>query len=463
MRVVKPSYTPFSFCNYLSDSSDIQQNIRQSEFCLRLQAQTYDTISKGGDVLMLTFTYSDVCLPSFVNPDNNERVVCFNRGDLRTFFNRVKVRFSRVFPEVNYTYKYFLCCEYGKNTKRPHYHALFFVSKGVNLSKFIQICRECWTYGYMFPKPYGNVVQNAKLRSYEKGAAYASKYVCKDLSFYNLPAVERLLKYRESVKDNYHAFKVVSDCFPRIYQSNGIGASLVDQLENDFSSVLKNGVFNSLSKTYAPVPRYVYSKFFYKNVKAFDGRIGFRGKELYDRVLRVDTSYYVDYKLNSLKKSAEKMRPFFDVHSGVRDFPYSDFLPALENVKTFFNSSDVNFLSRLVTVYGNYTRIYSSLMSDYVTCFDDLFSVSLVKVFLNLNSDVYSRYVESDKRVVIASLTSVLDLTEEQKDVLYSLDTLYKSLQSYFDSVSMARIAKIREKWDLKAKLCKNRYDVSLC
>ena len=463
MKVIKPSYTPFSYCNYISDSSDIQQNIRQSEFCLRLQSQTYDTICNGGDVLMLTFTYSDKCLPRFYNPDTNEIVICFNRNDLRKFFNRLKVLFSRVFPADELTYKYFLCCEYGSNTKRPHYHALFFVSKGVDLSKFISLCRKAWTFGWMFPAPFGNVVQHAKLRSYEKGAAYASKYVCKDLSFYNLPAVDRLLKYRHSVKDDYKIFKKVSDCFPRIYQSNGIGASLVTQLENDFNSVLKNGLFNSLSKTYAPVPRYVYNKFFYKNVLAFDCRTGYRNRQLYDRILRVDSSYYINYKFNSLSKSADKMRPFFGVHSGIKDFPYRDFLPALENVKSFFKCSDTSFISKLVAVYGNYTRVYSSLMSDYITCFDDLFSVSVVKIFLELNSDTYSRYLENDTRVVVSSLTSSLDLNVEQKDVLYDLDVLYNSLQSYFDSVSLARIAKIREKWELKTKLCKNRYDVSLC
>ena len=463
MKVIKPSYTPFSYCNYISDSSDIQQNIRQSEFCLRLQAETYDTISKGGDVLMLTFTYSDKCLPHFFNPDTKEWVICFNRDDLRKFFNRLKVLFSRAFPAEELMYKYFLCCEYGKNTKRPHYHALFFVSKGVDLSKFISLCRKAWTFGWMFPTPFGNVVQHAKLRSYEKGAAYASKYVCKDLSFYNLPAVDHLLKYRDSVKDDYKTFKIVSDCFPRIYQSNGIGASLVTQLENDFSNVLKNGVFNSLSKNYAPVPRYVYNKFFYKNVPAFDSRIGYRGRLLYDRILRVDVSYYLDYKLNSLAKAAEKMQPFFDYHSGIKDFPYDVFLPALENVNSFFKSSEPSFLSKLVAVYGNYTRVYSSLMSDYITCFDDLFSLKVVNIFLQLNSDTYSRYLEDDSRIVVNSLTSVLELDESQKDVLYNLDILYKSLQNYFDSVSLARIAKIREKWDLKTKLCKNRYDVSLC
>lgn len=463
MKVVKASYTPFSYCNYISDCSDIQQNIRQSEFCLRLQAQTFDTINNGGDVIMLTFTYSDKCLPHFFNPDTKEWVICFNRNDLRKLFNRLKVLFARSFPSDELMYKYFLCCEFGKNTKRPHYHGLFFVSKGVDLSKFIALCRKSWTFGWMFPAPFGNVVQHAKLRSYEKGAAYASKYVCKDLSFYNLPSVDRLLKYRESVKDDFKTFKKVSDCFPRIYQSNGIGASLVTQLENDFNSVLKKGVFNSLSKTYAPVPRYVYNKFFYKNVLAFDNRTGYRGRKLYDRILRVDVSYFLDYKFNSLVNAAKKMQPFFDYHFGIKDFPYDVFLPALENVKSFFKSSEPSFISKIVAVYGNYARVYSSFMSDYITCFDDLFSVSVVKIFLELNSDTYSRYLENDSRIVVNSLFSVLELDESQKDVLYSLDVLYKSLQSYFDSVSIVRIAKIREKWELKTKLCKNRYDVSLC
>ncbi|AIN52143.1 replication initiator [Microviridae IME-16] len=188
MFIRSKQYYPVSSGNFISDSTLISSNSRQSDFCTRLCVETHHTYNIGGVVCLLTLTYSNDCLPYAINSATSERFPCFSRLDIRKFLNLLKVRMYR----ANVSYKYFLCCEFGDKTKRPHYHLLGFLHNKDHIKIFLDTIREIWSYGIVFPAPYGNPYAAAVLRSPRNGAAYASKYVCKDLSFWSLPALKTL-------------------------------------------------------------------------------------------------------------------------------------------------------------------------------------------------------------------------------------------------------------------------------
>lgn len=128
MRVINRSYTSSRYCVYIDSCDELSRSIRRNSYILRLTSTASEFVgshlplNKRGNIMMLTLTYNNKYLPIAVNPVNGQRVPVFSRNHVKTFLNRLKVRFSRYFKG---NYKYFLCMEYGKDTKRQHYHVLF--------------------------------------------------------------------------------------------------------------------------------------------------------------------------------------------------------------------------------------------------------------------------------------------------------------------------------------------------
>lgn len=256
----------------------------QSEWRSRISFEIDSLYKRGGVAIFLTFTYSDKCLPIF--SDGDFSTPCFNHEDVKTFLNRLKVRAYRAFGK--HSYKYFFTSEYGKNTKRPHYHALFFLQPQTNWLQFAKICREVWTYGYMFPKydlhrdcfvDNDSNYSEIRIRSLVGGAKYVSKYVTKDLSFYEIPEVNAYLSSDSAFKLKPH--------LPKHWQSNLLGVTALDSINlmdsSCVESLFRNGLLNPLTLKYEPCPRFLINRLCYKNV--FTGRFNSVGKRLYDRHL----------------------------------------------------------------------------------------------------------------------------------------------------------------------------------
>lgn len=451
MFIRSKQYYPVSSGNYISDSALISSNSRQSDFCTRLCIETDYTYNIGGVVCLLTLTYNNASLPSAFNPATSERFPCFSRADIRKFLNLLKVRMYR----ANVSYKYFLCCEFGDTTKRPHYHLLGFLHNKAHIKIFLDTIREIWCYGIVFPAPYGNPYAAAVLRSPRNGAAYASKYVCKDLSFWSLPALKRYVEFINKQTDFDYISKL-KDALPRLYESNGIGEVGLNQF-SDFPKLLKDGFFNPLTKKFTKIPNYLINKYLYSFAPALDGRVGIRGNKLYDRFLKASADDLIFYKLSIHYSYLSKVNSLLS--SSVSSFDFTMFNSILEDVADKLhidNSLSVSYLCR----YISFVRMYSSSFAEQFFEFKDLFDYDVIREYIKLNADTALRYSLIPIRCYSGSISSIFP---EYQEVISSLDTLVSMLDVYFTTSTEKRISDQHAAWALSRKLKKLKYDAKLC
>ena len=426
MIIKNKGYASVRYSSHINVNETLSEVAKRNSYILRLCSLVNSFIGPNvvnkGNVIMLTFTYNNENLPFAINPDTKERVPVFSRVHVKTFLNRLKVRHSRFMKGF---YKYFICFEYGKNTKRQHLHGLFCLSPECDLRKFVDTCRELWCYGYIFPSPHGNPYEAAKLRHAGKGASYAAKYVCKDLSYYELPSVQRYVDYIDKQDDEVKS--QLRDGLPRIYQSNGVGAELVSQLSENFDDVSKYGLINPLTNKRCPIPYYVYNKFFFKTIPSFDSRVGKNGKILYDRVMIKDDDMFVSYKLDSLYRSIENATPYFDTSiSRCKLFlPYADLLSdCVSNLKHLTGVDDRFTLAYMFVIYKDYVRCSSDLMLPYVDTFSDLFTINFVEKFILNSCNTYQNYKQSLEYNKLIPLVHCFSHSDTAKAIFNCLNRL---------------------------------------
>lgn len=293
------------------------QQQKRNEWQTRIAFELSSLYARRGCAVFLTFTYNEAHLPSVeldFGVHGKEVISCFRHSDVLSFLNRLKVEAHKCFGPNSY--KYFFTSEYGSNTKRPHYHAIFFLQPFVDWHKFVEMCRAKWSFGYMFPKydKYRNMYVDNDSQPLSHGkpcisslggcAKYVSKYVTKDLSFYELPSVSQYL----SVKGHKDLIKT---SLPKHWQSNCLGWSAIDDInlfdDNDVKQVLSVGLLNPLTFKRVPLPSYVINKLMYRNVKS-DRISPTSGKPLYDRYLTDFGAMYQRYIFETrIFKTACKM------------------------------------------------------------------------------------------------------------------------------------------------------------
>lgn len=465
MRIINKGYPSSRYCSYIVNNSTLSEVAKRNSYILRLCALVSlylgVDVNIKGNVLMLTFTYNNENLPFWINPNTGERVPVFNREHVKTFLNRLKTRFSR---ESKGHYKYFFCFEYGKNTKRQHMHALFCLSPEVSVKWFVDTCRELWQYGFMFPSPHGNPYEAAKLRHAGKGASYAAKYVCKDVSYYDIPAVQRYIEYMEKQSDEDK--KILRNGLPRIYQSNGIGENLLTQLDDNFFDVCENGLINPLTNKRAPIPYYVYNKYFFQTIPAFDSRKGKNDKPLYDRVLKREDNSYIEYKLTMLHKQVHRTSIFFDNEnlnlSSLSD--YSDILAIYVNKMRQITGINDNYtLSYIFTIYKNYVRCASDKLLYCVDTFTDLFTIDFVKEFLNHSTNTYQNYLDGcryNKYIPLINCFEYNDTCHELFKVLNSLCNIY---DKFSDDIQEIKENDFQKAESIREMLRNYKFPTDLC
>lgn len=212
---------------------------------MRLKYQQKNSINN----LFLTLTYDDEHLPFTIIDDfefdNNDNCVdnsyyspCFNKDHLRDFIRSIrdKIRYSlkikgfskEEIKKVNKNFKYFIVSEYGSESKRPHYHALFFgLPDGFDWYSEIA---KLWYYGFV---GFGKVADGS--------IVYCAAYLFKD-PFY----------YRKDIPKELKPFMLCS---------NGIGESFVTtEVKNYFKSHVTDR-FQIDGVTYK-LPRYILEKIF---------------------------------------------------------------------------------------------------------------------------------------------------------------------------------------------------------
>lgn len=384
------------------------RSLSQNSWVTRLGFDLKDLYDNGGVAVFLTFTYNDKCLPlsSFLSHDV---IPCFSREDVFGFLNQLKVLVNRRYGKG--MYNYFLCSEYGKFTKRPHYHGLFMLKPGVDSTWFSETCRKIWHYGFMFPRfKNGRYIDNdgaatsVELRNLNAACKYVSKYITKDIDYYELPQIKHYLDERENLDEDSRKF--YNGFLPRHYQSKGIGSSL---LKNgcDADTLLgyvKNGIYNPTTCKMDSLPRYYVEKLCFDHHRiVVDGQ---------PKVLRSLNPSYSDVMKEVHRQS------FVTKIQQVRNFNHN------VNLNVFINhgysSSDFN---RFIYIQNNYTpenlvlwRWYDRLTAEskqlfYVLDYDGINLDNLV----NFRVDLYTLCVDTfiskfvDKNEDVAWYMNIFD------------------------------------------------------
>ena len=449
------------------------RNSKKADWQTRISFEISSLYRRGGCAVFLTFTYSDKCLPHY--KDGDFCVSCFNHKDVLRFLNRLKVNAYRHFGKGSY--KYFVTSEYGKNTKRPHYHGLFFLQPNVNFHEFTEICRDAWTYGYMFPKfnkyknayvDNNNAVVTPCIRSLVGGAKYVSKYVTKDLSFYELPCVAAYIADDEN-KERMRPY------LPKHWQSNLLGLSVLDDVslmdDKDVDYLLNVGVTNPLTFKVVPCPQFIVNKLMYRNVKS--SRISpITGKVLYDRFL-TDFGKRFMYSIfrSRIAKYSSKMSKIFQLaisdpcRFNLQCYDFSN----LSKVGVLDYTDSSQFVS--LAVYHLFWKMSSvfqlrRFLKDCDGAAIDLFDVD--KVFPYWLKAKDALYLKNH------SFTYGLDFKRANDTVsnslFYKLMSVFASLDEVFafvsTKISFDRNEKMRKDYeelqDFKDKFCR-RFDKRLC
>lgn len=254
---------------------------RQLAEQFRLNAEFLTLKRKGFHVAMATLTYDDHYLPHlpkalFLNSEEYTPIPCFSRKDVKAWIDRV-----RHYCKYHYhctgdrRLRYFIGCEYGEHTHRPHLHAVLAFPSDIPYETMHALCSETWTKGILFPRnPQGdyNPRQNKQMFPFEvvgdaaKALAYVSKYVCKDITFIN--DVETRVHLNKKLR-------IYKDCVPFYMQSQSLGyAAIRDLTDAEKVSIYKDGMDFQGDGNHFSCPVYIKNKLLYDNVYQYtkDGR-----------------------------------------------------------------------------------------------------------------------------------------------------------------------------------------------
>lgn len=473
------------------------QQAKRDEWQTRISFEISSLYKRGGVAVFLTFTYNDANLPHYtlklkrpqlvvapttlfgdkdlVSPLHREYdyldVPCFNHEHVTKFLNNIKVNSYKLYGRKSY--KYFFVCEYGSDTKRPHYHCIFFLEPRVDVITFVELCRKLWKYGFMFPKydvhchqyvDNHNKVVAPTLRSLKGGARYVSKYITKDISYFEIPFV------KEYLLDPVNKL-AMKRYLPKHWQSNGLGYSVYDTINlHDDASVkdlFVKGVFNPLTAQNVPLPRYLQNRLLYKNVRS--NRLGKNGRPLYDRELSSFGFYYMYEKfLANINAIKDKYLSIYQAHSDVFQ----------NNLQ--FSSKDIHDIVIYSIVWRSAPyQAFRFLLSAECGDFSQLFNTDLAYTFWINNKDTYYlKHHVSNKQQLIKRDFDVQLLKEYSSGIPFFHPLVYmkKFFERYEDVLSLfeyysfnnmretsrKRQHKLDECTRYKRKYC-TKYPVSLC
>lgn len=236
------------------------RNTARNQLATRLSVMAWQTLQALGSVLFLTFTYNDAHLPHIVY--NGQSCPAFSRNDVKQLLRAL----HRYYDKRGLKFYHFLVCEYGKNTKRPHYHCMFFLPLGIDYCVFAEKAREYWTHmyiaskniyvnnGYMFPSKTDVRLGKHLCKSVKSACVYTAKYTCKDLSFYGIPLIKDIVEDK-SLK------KMYANWLPRTFQSCNLGYSWFAEYLQANPAAVK--CTNPATLQSVVIPQYAINKYCY--------------------------------------------------------------------------------------------------------------------------------------------------------------------------------------------------------
>lgn len=236
------------------------RNTARNQLATRLSVMAWQTLQALGSVLFLTFTYNDAHLPHIIY--NGQTCPAFSRKDVKQLLRAL----HRFYDKRGMKFYHFLVCEYGKNTKRPHYHCMFFLPLGIDHRQFAEKAREYWTHmhvkdkdiyvnnGYMFPSKTDVKLGKHLCKSVKSACIYTAKYTCKDLEFYRIPLVKE-------ISDNKGLAKTYANYLPRTFQSCNLGYSWFADYFKENPAAVK--CTNPATLQSVVIPTYAINKYCY--------------------------------------------------------------------------------------------------------------------------------------------------------------------------------------------------------
>lgn len=332
------------------------REVRKNGYMTRLSFAFDETTKAHGKVLFLTFTYNDAHLPYLTYKGVNQP--CFSKKDTAQLFKSL----HRYYDKKGLKFKQFFVSEYGSNTKRPHYHCIFFLESNINDVEFAEKCREYWTHmyikdkniytcnGFMFPSKTDVLLGKHLCRSNVGLSFYAAKYTCKDLSFYNIPIISDIVK---SKSDKY------KDFMPHMRISSNLGAkSLCEYVINNPTATK---ITNPCTGKLVNIPSYVFNKVcydFHRSERISD----ITKKPIVERklnnfglsrlianlgtLIENKVNQYISLDSNVLKSDAFKASIFHYVYKGFSSGQINDFFWSDNNIDFYKPDSYLPFYVR---------------------------------------------------------------------------------------------------------------------
>lgn len=417
----------------------------------RFAYEIKDIRSKGGDVVFLTFTFNDRHLPHFpaeikdLCDDFGKPLPCFDNDEVQKFKEVLRARFNRAYPDCYY--RFFIASEYGKTTRRPHLHGMFFLSAGVNVDDFGLMCRDAWNdyengndRGFMFPAWNGTKwvddkgnESRIKIQSDIAATNYVQKYVLKDMSFYGLEQVDKYLHKEDGRIDKAHKDKI-KNCLPKHWQSVQLGYSMFDSLDTDEKKIaaLEKGIINPTTFKVVPLPTFAANRLIYKNVKSerlsktlkTRKRNGDYYPNLYDRYLSEFGKKYLEKCFNErISKYKGKVLDFLNNYGANHGLLSSSGVDAdaLTNVIACSGLSIEDLAFRTAMYHVALSKFGNELLCDVLSLrsIDDLFSTSVIYPYYQYNRDLGVRIKDFKVRVYRAGEEFPVQYTQYGDDLPY--------------------------------------------
>lgn len=367
----------------------------------------YKAVTKSdGFCFFDTLTYNNDCIPK------TRGLYHFDSVHVKNFMKRLRINLLRRFGIRSSAFKFWLVCEYGGTTNRPHYHVLFYVyAKGITLSDFKGLINKSWIYGF--------TDSIFKTKSHVLKSCAAIRYLTKYLSKYRV--FDDFMKdFGEKIgfdfsslpKEDLRRFR------PFIRQSVNLGYNDdVDLLACDFVKVdTENG----------------YDLFCYSDY--------YKRKQLYEKVVigqtsdgnpiyaRTDSGSYI-YKL-SQRGMIYKQRKFGDIVENVTKKYKTLYSVASTDVQCkidfLLNGRSIDDLAlfSVVFAYKLFDLTYLHLVHNMCSSFRD-FAYSVYCDSLQL----VGRAFDSDYFIQIY-YDSEFDETRNMYEVLHYLDRVHCNLNA---------------------------------
>lgn len=216
---------------------------RQNEWFFRCVKEFDYTLAHGGSCWIPTLTYNNENLPHlhlseflsglpiestnpnsdlFIPIDDSWCIECFDQSHIQSFTKKLRVYLSRLGFETK-GMKWIVCSEFGEKKHRPHYHMFLTLPCNPPYDVIIDCLRRSWIYGFVgCSREFGMKC----ISTY--GVRYATKYVVKDLCYYNTKKFKNGMTIDQIImhQDAYEAKelrKLLRPYMPNMYCSKGLG------------------------------------------------------------------------------------------------------------------------------------------------------------------------------------------------------------------------------------------------